>query len=157
MQTNALFYKIQKGIVSVEDYVNWSFSLLEKNVSSPSLNIIASLSQDENIFEVEDYFKKALTELGIQHPTFETSARGYIAYLASDILECKSLPKKFELAYKIFRIVMEIQYPKDLMEWFHINEMVDQLRYDNLHIEFNEKDVKSKIENEAKFILESNK
>ncbi|QGH34158.1 hypothetical protein GI584_09045 [Gracilibacillus salitolerans] len=63
METNALFYKIQKRIVSTEDYIKWSYTLLESNVSSPSLNIISSLSSDENIFEVEDYFKRALKEL----------------------------------------------------------------------------------------------
>ncbi len=157
METNALFYKIQKRIVSTGDYIKWSYTLLESNVSSPSLNIISSLSSDENIFEVEDYFKRALKELGIQTPTIETSARAYIAFLASSILNCESLPEKFDFAYNIFRIVAELQYPEDLMEWYGISEMIDQLQYGDLPLEFDEEDIISKIENDAKFNLEANK
>lgn len=43
MKTNALFYKMQKETVSTEDYVNWSYNLLENDVSSPSVNIISSM------------------------------------------------------------------------------------------------------------------
>jgi len=43
METNALFYKIQKGLVSIEDYLNWSYSLLENKVSSSSVNSLASV------------------------------------------------------------------------------------------------------------------
>jgi hypothetical protein len=157
METDALFYKIQKRIVSTEDYVKWSHTLLESNVSSPSLNIISSLSSDENIFEVEDYFKRALKELGIKAPTTEISSRAYIAFLASNIFRVESLSEMFDLAYKIFRIVAELQYPEDLMEWYEISEMIDQIQYDDLPLEFNEEDIKSKIENEAKLILEVNK
>ncbi|MYL33359.1 hypothetical protein GLW08_08660 [Pontibacillus yanchengensis] len=87
MQSNALFYIIQKEIVSVEDYINWSHSLLENNISSPSLNIIATFSFEDNIFEVEEYFNKALNELEIQKPSFEVSTRAYIELLANKIIK----------------------------------------------------------------------
>ena len=50
VETNVLFYKIQKGTVSTEDYVNWSHSLLERNVTSPSLAILSSFTFNDNIF-----------------------------------------------------------------------------------------------------------
>ncbi|WP_267902844.1 hypothetical protein [Gracilibacillus salitolerans] len=43
------------------------------------------------------------------------------------------------------------------MEWYGISEMIDQLQYDDLPLEFDEEDIISKIENEAKFNLEANK
>ncbi|WP_163580884.1 hypothetical protein [Gracilibacillus saliphilus] len=60
------------------------------------------------------------------------------------------------MADEIFHIVMGLQYPEDLMEWFEINEMIDMLKYDNSPLEFNEKDVKLKIIKEAKLIVEAN-
>ncbi|MFJ8248013.1 hypothetical protein [Peribacillus asahii] len=154
METNALFYKIQKETVSTEDYVNWSHSLLENNVSSPSINIISSFSFGDSIFKVEVYFKRALNELEIQKPTFEISARAYIGFLANKIIKVNNHSEMFELAYTIFRIVdTELHNLDDLLEWYEISEMIDRLQYDDVPLEFNEVEVISRIKNEAKIFL----
>jgi hypothetical protein len=156
VDTNALFYKIQKGIVATEDYVKWSYGLIENNVSSPSLNIIASFSFSDNVFEVEDYFKRALNELKIQEPSFETSAKGYIRLLAREILQANE-SEVFNLAKRIFGIVgTELNYPDDLLEWYEISEMIDRLQYDNVPLEFNKEDVISRIKNETNSYLRLN-
>ncbi|KPB05431.1 hypothetical protein [Bacillus sp. CHD6a] len=152
MDTNALFYKIQKESVTTEDYIKWSHFLLANQISTPTLNIISSLSFNENIFEVEDLFKRASKEIGIQVPNFDTSARAYIAYLAKNIIKVTNSPKIFDLADKIYRIVVELQYPEALMEWYNISEMIDQLKYDDVTLEFNNDDVILKIKKEAKLI-----
>ena len=41
---------------------------LEEGLDSPSLRILAGLNQNENPFQVEDYFSKTLQELNIQLP-----------------------------------------------------------------------------------------
>jgi len=81
MASHTLVYKIHKGIVSVEDYVAWAYTLLQNNVSANSVNIIASLAPNHNLFEVEDYFQRALKELQIELPMIEPSSRSYIALL----------------------------------------------------------------------------
>jgi len=157
MQSNALFYIIQKEIVSVEDYINWSHILLENNVSSPSLNIIASFSFEDNIFEVEEYFNKALNELEIQKPSFEVSARAYIELLANKIIKVNNQSEMFSLAKRIFHIVAtELDYPDDLLEWYEISEMIDRLQYDEAALEFNEDDILSKIKYEAESLQGEN-
>ena len=154
MQTNALFYTIQKGTVSTGDYVNWSHYLLENGVSSPSVNIISSFSFGESIFEVEVYFNKALNELEIQKPTFEICARAYIAYLAKEIIKANNHSVTFDLAYIIFRIVAsDLQYPDDLIEWYEISEMIDELRYGDIPKEFNEDEVILRINNAVNIFL----
>ena len=141
METNALFYKIQKRTISAEDYVNWSHNSLENNVSSLSVNIISSFSFDENIFEVEGYFKRALNELAIQKPTFEIS-RAYIGNLANKIIKENNPSVTFDFAYMIFRIVAsDLNYPDDLIEWYEISEMIDELRYGDIPLEFKENEV----------------
>lgn len=154
MQTNALFYKMQKGTVITKDYVNWSINLLENDVSSPSVNIISSFLNGESIFEVEEYFNRALNELEIQKPTFEICARAYIGHLANKIIIENNHSFTFDFAYKIYRIVAsDLDYPDDLMEWYEISEMIDEQRNGDIPLEFNESQVISTIKNEANIFL----
>lgn len=154
MQTNALFYKIQKGTVITKDYVNWSINLLENDVSSPSVNIISSFLTGESIFEVEEYFNRALNELEIQKPTFEICARAYIGHLANKIIKENNHSFTFDFAYKIYRIVAsDLDYPDDLMEWYEISEMIDEQRNGDIPLEFNESQVISTIKNEVNIFL----
>ncbi|MEK3981464.1 hypothetical protein MKY37_20845 [Psychrobacillus sp. FSL K6-2836] len=153
MQTNALFYKIQEGTVSIEDYVNWSHNLLENDVSSTSVSIISSFSFGDSIFEVEVYFNRALNELEIHKPTFEVCSRAYIGHLANKIIQANNHLMIFDLAYMIFRIVSDLHYPDDLMEWYEISEMIDELRYGDTPTEFNIDGVISRIKNETNILL----
>lgn len=154
VQTNALFYKMHRETVSIEDYINWAFNLLENNVSSPSVNILTSFSFNDNIFEVEVYFKKALNELAIQKPIFDICARAYITHLANIIIKENNHSVTFDLAYMIFRIVaLDLHYPDDLMEWYEISEMIDVIRYGDTPLDCNEDEVVSRIKNEANIVL----
>ncbi|WP_121614165.1 hypothetical protein [Mesobacillus foraminis] len=157
METNVLFYKIHKGTVSTEYYVNWSQSLLEKNASSPSLNILSSFSFDDNLFEVEVYFKRALEELAIEEPTFEICARAYIGLLANRIIKANDYTKIFDLAHMIFQIVAtELYRSDDLSVWFEISEMIDRLDFDDKSFVLNEDDVLLRIKYEARILQRLN-
>jgi hypothetical protein len=154
VETNVLFYKIEKGTVSTEDYVNWSHSLLEKNVTSPSLTILSSFTLDDNIFEVEVYFNRTINELGIKKPTFEVCARAYIGLLANRIIKVNDQTEIFYLTHMIFQIVaMELDYPNELYTWFELSEMIDRLDYDYAARNFNKDDVISRIKKEAENFL----
>lgn len=131
----------------------WSHTLLQNNVSSYSLNIIASLAPNHNLFEVEDYFKKALNELQMELPVIEPSSRAYIALLASEILREENETELFHLAQEIFGVVVDLQYPEDLIEWYNMSEMLDRLNYDTAPLDFNKDDVKAKIKEEARRLL----
>lgn len=154
METNALVYKIEKGIVTVDDYILWSHTLLKNDVSSSSLNVISSLGSTDNIFEVEHYFKEAVKELKIEFPTTEVSSRAYISSLATQILNKENTIQLFNLAYEIYHVTSDLQYPEDLIEWYNISEMIDQIRYDNSPLKFTEEDVKSKIKHESKRLID---
>ncbi len=153
MDGHTLVYKIHKGTVAVEDYIMWSHTLLQNNVSSNSLNIIASLAPNHNLFEVEDYFKKALNELQIELPVIEPSSRAYIALLATEILRKENETELFHLAQEIFGIVVNLQYPEDLIEWYNMSEMLDRLNYDTAPLDFTKEDVKAKLKEEARRFL----
>ncbi|MFE7064060.1 hypothetical protein ACFVAD_18160 [Sutcliffiella sp. NPDC057660] len=151
MKTPALFYKINKYSVTTSDYILWSHHSLEKGIYSPSLSILSSFSNGDNIFEVEVYFKRAMKELEIEEPCFAESARGYIGFLAEEIMKTDNHVHIFDLAREIFLIVAtELNYPEDLMEWYKISELIDRLQYDREAMDIVEEDVLFIIMEEAK-------
>ncbi|MCM3729787.1 hypothetical protein M3226_30100 [Neobacillus cucumis] len=132
MDTPILFYKIYQDDVAPFDYVNWALKMLENDNDSFSLNILSSLREPLNIFEVEDYFRRVLRELNLKEPSFEECAEYYILQIAKRILE-EDENNAIDLAYKIYEVVRELDYPDDLEEWYKISEMIDDFRYgDNI-------------------------
>lgn len=151
METNHLFYKIYKGKVTVQDYINWSHGLLSKHISSHSVNILSSFSPHDNIFEIESYFNRAVKELVLKQPTFEEAARAYIAFLAAEILETNDYKQMYHLTDRIFNVAaVEMRYPNDLMHWIELSELMDRVDYHD------DPDVIGQIKNEAKKLLRSN-
>ena len=126
-----LYYKKFKGTEKAIDYVHWAYHMLENEVSTTSLNIHASLRAPLNIFEVEDYFNRALDELGIEVPLFEECAKCYIRFLLMQIVDDNN--KAIDLAYEIYEVIREHFSNEELNKWFEISEMIDDYRYgDNI-------------------------
>lgn len=126
-----LYYKRFKGNEKAIDYVNWAYNMLENEVSTTSLNILASLREPLNIFEVEDYFNRALDELDIEEPLYEECAKCYIRYLLIQIVDDNN--KAMNLAYEIYEVIREHFTNEELDKWFEISEMIDDYRYgDNI-------------------------
>lgn len=131
MDTLLLFYKIYQGDVKPIDYVDWSLNMLENDCSSFSLNILSSLREPLNIFEMEDYFRRAFRELDLQEPSYEVCAAKYIQYLSKKILEDEN--NALEIAYDIDMVVRDLDYPEGLEEWCNINDMINDFLYrDNI-------------------------
>lgn len=150
METNHLFYKIHKGKVTVQDYIDWSHGLLSKDISSLSVNILSSCSPHDNIFEIEFYFNRAVRELVMKQPTFEEAARAYISYLAAEIWKTNDHNRIYHLTDRIFKVAcVEMSYPNDLMRWIELSELMDSVEYHN------DPDVIQQIKNEAKELLRS--
>jgi hypothetical protein len=155
VDTPILFYKIHQGEVDPIDYINWALKMLENNNDSFSLNILSSLSEPLNIFEVEDYFKRALRELKMQEPTFEECAEYYIQQLARRILEEEN--SAIDLAYKIYEIVRELDNCDGLEEWYNISEMIDDFRYGDNISNLSKVALNITIEKEVKKLLNRKK
>ncbi|MGE7688104.1 hypothetical protein ACQKMI_02730 [Lysinibacillus sp. NPDC097214] len=156
MNTLLLFYKIyQNQDIKTVDYINWAFTMLENNCSSCSLNILSSLREPLNIFEVEDYFKRALSEMELQEPSYEECARYYILHLSEKILQDKN--NVFEIVYDINKVIRDIDYPEDLEEWFIISDMVDEFQYGGNNFKLTKEELIATIIDEAKSQLKNNK
>ncbi|WP_028391412.1 hypothetical protein [Bacillus cihuensis] len=127
METFILFYKIHHSNVKPIDYINWALKMLESDRSSCSLNILSSLGEPLNIFEVEHYFRKALNELDIQEPSYKECAEFYIQHLSKKIIKDEN--NAIDIAYQIYVVARDLDYPEDLEEWCNISEMIDDFRY----------------------------
>ncbi len=151
-----MFYKkYQNQNVNAVDYINWAFSMLENNYSSFSLNILSSLREPLNIFEVEDYFGRALSEMELQEPSYEECARYYILHLSKKILRDKN--NAFDIVYDINTVIRDIDYPEDLEEWFTISDMIDEFHYGGYNFKLTKDELIATIMNEAKKSVENNK
>lgn len=129
MNTLHLFFKINQNDVKPIDYIIWALEMLAKDCSSLSLNILSSLREPLNIFEVEDYFRRALRELDLQEPSFEECVVYYIRDLSKKIIKDEN--NALDLAYEIYKVIRntDYPYPDDLDEWYNISEMIDNYRY----------------------------
>lgn len=146
--TNVLFYKKYKQLINIEDYVEWACNMLLKDIDTESIRVVASFNKTDSIFEVEEYFYKALKELGIKEPAPESCARSYIRHVSEMILEGKY--DIFGLAYVIYRVVSSLGYPEDLMEWFDISEMIEDITSSTFSTNlFTKEDVKKRIIEQA--------
>ncbi|MBO1911491.1 hypothetical protein J4G37_42725, partial [Microvirga sp. 3-52] len=77
MDTNMLYYKIYKGDVKSYDYIKWAIKMLENDCSSASINVLSALEEPLNIFEVEDYFNRASSEIDLRKPSCEECNQSY--------------------------------------------------------------------------------
>ena len=131
MDTGVLYYKIFERKVLATDYIVWAFHMLHNEKSTPSLNVLVSLIKPLNIFEVEEYFNRAINELNIAKPSYQESARHYVRYLLRDVIDDSS--KAIDNANDIYKIVRE-HFPDEEQDiWYEISEMIDDLLYgDNI-------------------------
>ncbi|WP_432352058.1 hypothetical protein [Sporosarcina sp. A2] len=131
MDTRVLYYKIYERKVLATDYIGWAFYVLHNGKSTPSLNVLVSLIKPLNIFEVEEYFNRAINELNISRPSYEESARHFVRYLLREIIDDPS--KAIDNAYDIYKIAREHLLDEEQDVWYEISEMIDDLLYgDNI-------------------------
>lgn len=154
MKIALLFYKKCKGIVQPVDYINWAAYMLKKDVSSPSLGILASLYEPYNIFEVEDYFLRACKELCLQAPIYEECVKAYMYELLKKILHNNE--EIFKIADELYLIICEHFSHEELSIWFDISEKADDFRYGDNTSQITKEKIQQMIVEAARHILESN-
>ncbi|MFC6039531.1 hypothetical protein ACFPYN_08850 [Paenisporosarcina macmurdoensis] len=127
METKMLYYKIFEKKVEPVDYVNWAIKMLENSDTSTSLSILSSLSEPLNIFEVENYFNRAVRELGMEEPSQDDCSKYYFWYLVKQITDNES--NAINYAYEIYQVVREEFVSEELNVWYEISVMIDDYQY----------------------------
>jgi len=82
-----IFWICGTGCGDSKDCVDWATMALCSGADSPSLRILAGLDPQSNGFEIRDYTRKALEELGIKPLSGVESVLAYARDLAEEIVE----------------------------------------------------------------------
>ncbi|MCY9670852.1 hypothetical protein M5X11_39225 [Paenibacillus alginolyticus] len=147
-ETNLILYKKFNNTVTTKDYLKWANTLAESDVESDTLYMILSMSTNESLFVFEEYYDKALYELGISIPGFEECARTYLYFLCKEIIN--GTRNNFDIVRDIFRVIVELNHPVDLSIWMNLDEDIDRIIYDDKYYKPNETEVRDQILVEAK-------
>ena len=107
------------GKVDVSD---WAINWLEKGFDSKSLRMLASMSRFDSAAELNEFFQRALKELGWDNIGEESFLMRYAKILAQEIVENKIDPIK--ASRDIYRILRDLDYPTELNGWYEIDEMI---------------------------------
>lgn len=103
---------------------DWAIKCLEKGFDSKSLRMLASMSNFLiSPFELDDFFKRTLKELGWNVISSEDYLTRYAKILAREIIEDKTNPLK--AARDIYRIFVDLDYPAEFGGFWHeLDEMI---------------------------------
>jgi len=97
--------------------VDWAIELLENNIETESILILASFSKPVNSHEITKYLDNALKELGL--PTFSGNEAifGQVRYRLTQILNNNKV--RDQLTY-LFNLTLESDYNDELMPFYLI-------------------------------------
>lgn len=157
METNRLFYKKNKAQIEAKDYIDWAFSMLKNNYSSPTLNMLAFLKEPLNMFEAEQYFNRTVDELNLTEPPLEVQINAQTQYLLQQIITNKeyAIDNAYEL-YKIYRDNFGYEEDKTIL-WLYLTDMDGDLEYgDNIN-KYTKESIEQSIVQAAKEQLSNNK
>jgi hypothetical protein len=112
------------GDIGVRSLPNIALEALEGELDTPSLRILAGLSENENEFVIEKYFKDTLKELSIELPEKRQAAIDFGLAIAEDIIEGRE---------KIFEGVQKIK--RKAIDTYPFNEEAKNYCYDSIGFE----------------------
>ncbi|MFK7809893.1 MAG: hypothetical protein AB8F74_18960 [Saprospiraceae bacterium] len=87
------------GNISISQLPEIGLIGLKENLESESLIILAGMSGDDNSFELEEYYKKALIELDFQEPSKLDAAKNLIVFYLKKMIS--NSDEAFKLMSKI--------------------------------------------------------
>lgn len=152
LETIKLLAERQMGMATYDRYIDWAISCLESGIDSKNIRILASLQKPLYPSEVEDYFNRSLKDLGWELPNPKECVIEYARSFAGEILSGRVSP--LEGCRKIYRVVVALQYPRELMAWLYLDEGLEPETYRDLE----GKELDEAIIKEARrFISESNR
>jgi hypothetical protein len=115
-QLTILLARRWAGDSSREEYIKWAQDVLEQNLDSQSIRILAGLNLPTDQSEVEQYFLRSLRDLAIQEPSQDEMPIHYFHYMCRAILAEKVTPDHgIDLIHK--RVVTPLGHPDKLMPW----------------------------------------
>ncbi|MFH1810174.1 MAG: hypothetical protein ABIJ09_15620 [Pseudomonadota bacterium] len=153
--TLELLARIALGEVRSEDYVSWACRSLEEGQDSRHLRMLAGMTADASLFEVEELFGRVARELGLSLPSPERAVLDLAVHIARAMLggEYDLRQGVRELA----RLCAASEYRYDVLMPFHdLDETLDEMDMDSgylLHPDLRERPWPEVARDEAGLLL----
>jgi hypothetical protein len=103
---------------NTDECVDWAFELLEHNIETPSLLILASLSKPTNYFETISYLDKTLKELGLEPFHSEKAIIAYSYFYIKRISESTNVKNNLAMVCKF---CIDHDYEKNVYDFYLLN------------------------------------
>ena len=109
--------------VTAQDFVSWAVGMLELEQDSPSLRMLASMDAFASTFEAEDYFIRAVRELGIPEPA--DGLRAYACDVAKRIVVGDIPPRQG--VRELFQVWIAADGAAEYLIWLELDDALDNL------------------------------
>ena len=119
---NEVFKLLAEKFLGKIDVSDWAVNCFEKGFDSKSLRMLASMSKFDSAAELDEFFQRALKELGWDNIKEEIFLMRYAEILAQEIVANKIDPIK--ASRDIYQILRDLNYPPELHGWYEIDEMI---------------------------------
>lgn len=113
----ARWYLSQRNVENVEprEFADWALFEVEKGHDLKYLKMLASQFDSKSISEVEEHFRKSISELGWVFPDEETATKRYAESIMKQILN-GSIPP-YEGCRRLYMMCIYLGYPDYLYNW----------------------------------------
>ena len=105
----------------------WAIKCLEQGFDSVSLRILASMYGNYSASELDNYLKRSLKELGWDNIDREAYLIRYAEIVAKQIIDNEK--DSLKAAREIYDILLDLEYPSELMSWREVDEMIWDYNY----------------------------
>ena len=127
-----LTYKVVANTVdpsfNSDECVDWAIEMLELGHETESLLILAGLSKPTNHFEMTDYLRRALKELGLEEKTGDEGIFSHSKYYIHKIANGENVKQNL----KNIRLFCETkEYEKSIFNFYLLYWAWDDLNYGN--------------------------
>jgi len=151
--TKELYYKIYKNIENSQDYLKWSFTLIDNGFEEKSLLQLASLKSTESLFVFKEYFDKAIREMNIRIPTFEECSLAFLVKYCNEILN-ENPRDIFDIVKNIFNVVVQdLDRAPEFSIWLELDDGIDRIRYDDEYYKPDEGELRDRIIEQAGILI----
>ena len=103
------------GSATSADFVAWAISMLEVDIDSKNLRILASLTEPLYSSEVDEYLQRSFTDLGWHFTTREEALRLYGCDVAESVASEIMFPEQG--CREMYKICQALGNPQNLEIW----------------------------------------
>lgn len=150
------FEEIQQ--VDTNESIDWAIEMMELGYESDSLFMLAGFNKPTNYFEVIDYVKDTVSELGLQMKTGDDATLSYASYYVNQIAKKEGIRENLTELYKFcqMRDYEDLVYDFYLLYWAWDDLDYEDNEYNHYWDGARRSNIEQIVVQEAKMWIEKN-